>query len=71
MFCTPECAASLPGSFKTRLDWTVGGRDLPGTAAWIPRDAVGTDGPAADPVLRGELTQVAVSVAEPAAQPEQ
>jgi NAD(P)H-dependent FMN reductase len=25
LFCTPEYAGSLPGSFKNLLDWTVGG----------------------------------------------
>lgn len=25
LFCTPEYAGALPGSFKNLLDWTVGG----------------------------------------------
>ena len=25
VFCTPEYAGALPGSFKNALDWTVGG----------------------------------------------
>lgn len=36
LFCTPEYAGTLPGSFKNLLDWTVGGTamtDKP--AAWI------------------------------------
>ncbi len=36
LFCTPEYAGALPGSFKNLLDWTVGGGetyDLP--VAWI------------------------------------
>lgn len=36
LFCTPEYAGSLPGSFKNLLDWTVGGGQLYGKpAAWI------------------------------------
>jgi NAD(P)H-dependent FMN reductase len=30
LFCTPEYAGSLPGSFKNLLDWTVGGGELSG-----------------------------------------
>ena len=36
VFCTPEYAGTLPGSFKNLLDWTVGGGELYGKpAAWI------------------------------------
>jgi chromate reductase len=28
LFCTPEYAGTLPGSFKNLLDWTVGSADL-------------------------------------------
>jgi len=28
MFCTPEYAGGLPGSFKNLLDWTVGGIEM-------------------------------------------
>ncbi len=28
LFCTPEYAGTLPGSFKNLIDWTVGGGDL-------------------------------------------
>ena len=28
LFCTPEYAGTLPGSFKNLLDWTVGGGEL-------------------------------------------
>ena len=28
MFCTPEYAGGLPGSFKNLLDWTVGGGEI-------------------------------------------
>jgi NAD(P)H-dependent FMN reductase len=36
LFCTPEYAGTLPGSFKNLLDWTVGGGEMDGKpAAWI------------------------------------
>ena len=28
VFCPPEYAGSLPGSFKNLLDWTVGGGEM-------------------------------------------
>ena len=48
LFCTPEYAGALPGSFKNLLDWTIGD-DQPGSiydkpVAWInasPRRAQG------------------------------
>ena len=36
LFCTPEYAGSMPGSFKNLLDWTVGGGETNGMAvAWV------------------------------------
>ena len=36
LFCTPEYAGGLPGSFKNLLDWTVGGGETYGLAvAWV------------------------------------
>jgi chromate reductase, NAD(P)H dehydrogenase (quinone) len=36
LFCTPEYAGALPGSFKNLLDWTVGGSEMYGMpVAWI------------------------------------
>lgn len=36
LFCTPEYAGTLPGSFKNLLDWTVGTGDLNAKpAAWL------------------------------------
>ena len=36
LFCTPEYAGALPGSFKNLLDWTVGGAEMYGRpVAWI------------------------------------
>jgi chromate reductase, NAD(P)H dehydrogenase (quinone) len=36
LFCSPEYAGTLPGSFKNLLDWTVGGGQLYGKpVAWF------------------------------------
>lgn len=36
LFCTPEYAGTLPGSFKNLLDWLVGGDGIQGKpVAWI------------------------------------
>lgn len=36
LFCTPEYAGTLPGSFKNLLDWTVGGTEMTAKpVAWI------------------------------------
>ncbi|GAA5113612.1 NADPH-dependent FMN reductase [Pseudonocardia adelaidensis] len=36
LFCTPEYAGALPGSFKNLLDWTVGGGEMyRKPVAWI------------------------------------
>jgi NAD(P)H-dependent FMN reductase len=36
LFCTPEYAGTLPGSFKNLLDWTVGGVQMSAKpVAWI------------------------------------
>jgi NAD(P)H-dependent FMN reductase len=36
LFCTPEYAGALPGSFKNLLDWTVGGAEMyHKPVAWI------------------------------------
>jgi chromate reductase len=49
LFCTPEYAGTLPGSFKNLLDWTVGTADLYGKpAAFLNVAALGRgDGAAA------------------------
>jgi chromate reductase len=46
LFCTPEYAGALPGSFKNLLDWTIGD-DQPGSTydkpvAWINVSAAPT-----------------------------
>jgi chromate reductase, NAD(P)H dehydrogenase (quinone) len=36
LFCTPEYAGGLPGTFKNLLDWTVGGGEMHGkSVAWV------------------------------------
>ena len=36
LFCTPEYAAALPGTFKNLLDWTVGGPEMyEKPVAWV------------------------------------
>jgi NAD(P)H-dependent FMN reductase len=36
LFCTPEYAGALPGSFENLLDWTVGGGEMyRKPVAWI------------------------------------
>src|SRR5207342_81773 len=36
LFCTPEYAGALPGSFKNLLDWTVGGFEMYAKpVAWV------------------------------------
>jgi NAD(P)H-dependent FMN reductase len=36
LFCTPEYAGALPGSFKNLLDWTIGGGEMSGKpVGWI------------------------------------
>lgn len=45
LFCTPEYAGALPGSFKNLLDWTVGGGEIYGKpVAWINVAAEGRGG---------------------------
>src|SRR2546421_7231808 len=48
LFCTPEYAGALPGSFKNLLDWTIGD-DQPGSiydkpVAWINASTRGARG---------------------------
>ena len=43
LFCTPEYAGALPGSFKNLLDWCVGGGELyEKPVAWINVSSSGT-----------------------------
>jgi NAD(P)H-dependent FMN reductase len=64
VFCTPEYAGTLPGSFKNLLDWTVGGGEIYGKpATWINVAAPGRGG-GADETLRVVLGYVGASIME-------
>ena len=66
LFCTPEYAGALPGSFKNLLDWTVGGPEMYGKAvAWINVAAEGR-GVNAEASLRIVLGYVGTQIVEQA-----
>jgi NAD(P)H-dependent FMN reductase len=66
LFCTPEYAGALPGSFKNLLDWTVGGSEASGTpAAWIDVAAPGR-GAASHEQLRTVLRYTDFDIVEDA-----
>lgn len=66
LFCTPEYAGSLPGSFKNLLDWTVRGGEMYGKpVAWINVAAEGR-GTGAHDALATVLGYVGAAVIEPA-----
>jgi NAD(P)H-dependent FMN reductase len=66
LFCIPEYAGGLPGSFKNLLDWTVGGTPLYGKpVAWINVAAEGR-GANAEASLRTVLGYVGATVVAPA-----
>jgi NAD(P)H-dependent FMN reductase len=57
LFCTPEYAGTLPGSFKNLLDWTVGGGEIYGRpVAWI--NASGTNAPTGGSDAHASLRRV-------------
>jgi chromate reductase, NAD(P)H dehydrogenase (quinone) len=66
LFCTPEYAGNLPGSFKNLLDWTVGGGELyEKPVAWI-NVAAANRGAGATAALADVLGYVGAAVIEPA-----
>jgi chromate reductase len=66
LFCTPEYAGNLPGSFKNLLDWTVGGAELyEKPVAWI-NVAAADRGGGADAALASVLGYVGAAIIEPA-----
>lgn len=66
LFCTPEYAGALPGSFKNLLDWTVGGMEIQAKpVAWINVAAEGRGVNAASS-LAIVLSYVGAVVIEPA-----
>ena len=69
LFCTPEYAGALPGSFKNLLDWTVGGGEIyEKPVAWINVAGPGR-GEGADATLRTVLTYVGAKILVPRRQP--
>ncbi len=69
LFCTPEYAGALPGSFKNLLDWTVGGGETYGMpAGWInvSGPAAPTGGAGAHDSLRSVLTYTGTDVVDAA-----
>ena len=66
VFCTPEYAGGLPGSFKNLLDWTVGGGEIyRKPVAWINVAAAGR-GDGAEQSLASVLGYVGAVPVEPA-----
>ena len=66
VFCTPEYAGALPGSFKNLLDWTVGGAEMyRKPVAWINVAPEGR-GDAAQASLSTVLGYLATDVVEAA-----
>ena len=64
LFCTPEYAGTLPGSFKNLLDWTVGGGQLYGKpVGWINVAAEGR-GDGAITTLKLVLSYVSAHVVD-------
>jgi len=69
LFCTPEYAGALPGSFKNLLDWTVGGIGMDRKpVAWINVASVAahTGGADAHDSLRKVLGYVNATIVEDA-----
>ena len=66
LFCTPEYAGTLPGSFKNLLDWTVGGGQLYGKpVAWL-NVAAANRGNGAQQTLVSVLGYVGADIVEAA-----
>jgi chromate reductase len=66
LFCTPEYAGTLPGSFKNLLDWTVGGGELyEKPVAWV-NVAAANRGRGASETLASVLGYVGAVVIESA-----
>jgi chromate reductase len=67
LFCTPEYAGTLPGSFKNLLDWTVGGTVLTDKpVAWVNAAADPRRGAGAHATLATVLGYVQARVVEDA-----
>jgi chromate reductase len=64
LFCTPEYAGALPGSFKNLLDWTVGGGTYEKPVAWINASGSPTAAAGAHASLRDVLTYTNTDIVE-------
>ena len=64
LFCTPEYAGALPGTFKNLLDWTVGGPEMYGKpVAWVNASSSPTRGAKAHESLETVLRTIHADVA--------
>ncbi len=67
VFCTPEYAGTLPGSFKNLLDWTVGGTEISDKpVAWVKVAADARRGEGAHAALATVLGYVQARVIDDA-----
>ncbi|KAA9153874.1 NAD(P)H-dependent oxidoreductase [Amycolatopsis acidicola] len=67
LFCTPEYAGALPGSFKNLLDWSVGAETMQGKPiAWINASWAATGAANAHASLRIVLGYLNVHIVEEA-----
>lgn len=67
LFCTPEYAGTLPGSFKNLLDWTVGGTEMTDKpVAWVKVSTDARRGEGAHATLSTVLGYVQATVVEDA-----
>ena len=67
LFCTPEYAGALPGSFKNLLDWTVGGGEMyRKPVAWINASTAPAGAVNAHASLRTVLGYLSTEVVEAA-----
>ncbi|GLY66882.1 NADPH-dependent FMN reductase [Amycolatopsis taiwanensis] len=67
LFCTPEYAGALPGSFKNLLDWSVGSEAMyHKPVAWINASWAATGAKNAHESLRIVLGYLSVDLVEPA-----
>jgi NAD(P)H-dependent FMN reductase len=67
LFCTPEYAGALPGSFKNLLDWTVGGAEMyRKPVAWINASTAPAGAVNAHASLRTVLGYLSAEIVEAA-----
>ncbi|WP_222426464.1 NADPH-dependent FMN reductase [Amycolatopsis rhizosphaerae] len=67
LFCTPEYAGAMPGSFKNLLDWSVGAETLYGKpVSWINASWAPTGAANAHASLRIVLGYLSVDIVEDA-----